>query len=147
MMRRLLSSLIPHPSSLFFAIALVASSAQALDVPPPPNTYVTDKAAVLSETDAHALNEKLASFEQRSGAQFIIYTFPTLDAEALEDFTIRCAELCGLWHGHMFQTGQVVSAPQFASWIALQRHAEAANLKYLPPYARDYFPDPTRRAG
>src|SRR5207248_9377413 len=41
---------------------------------------------------AHAINEKLAAFEQRSGAQFIIYTFPTLDNEALEDFTIRCAE-------------------------------------------------------
>src|SRR5947207_14145777 len=92
MMRRLLSSLIPHPSSLFFAIALVASSAQALDVPPPPNTYVTDKASVLSESDAHALNEKLAAFEQRSGAQFIIYTFPALVDEALEDFTICCAE-------------------------------------------------------
>src|SRR5205085_2967230 len=65
----------------------------------------------------------------------------------LGNFSIRCSELCGLWHGHMFQTGQVVSAPQFASWIAQQRHAEAANLKYLPPYARDYFPDPTRRAG
>src|SRR2546430_1002277 len=92
MMRRLLSSLIPHPSSLFLAIALVAASVLALDVPPPPNTYVTDKASVLSESDAHALNEKLASFEQRSGAQFIIYTFPTLGDEALEDFTIRCAE-------------------------------------------------------
>ena len=65
----------------------------------------------------------------------------------LGNFSIRCSELCRLWHGHMFQTGQVVSAPQFASWIAQQRHAEAANLKYLPPYARDYFPDPTRRAG
>ena len=65
----------------------------------------------------------------------------------LGNFSIRCSELCGLWHGHMFQTGQVVRAPQFASWIAQQRHAEAANLKYLPPYARDYFPDPTRRAG
>ena len=65
----------------------------------------------------------------------------------LGSFNIRCAELCGLWHGHMFQTGQVVSPPQFASWIAQQRRAEAANLKYLPPYARDYFPEPLRRAG
>ena len=71
---------------------LVAAAALALDVPPPPTTYVTDKAGVLSESDAHALNEKLAAFEKRSGAQFIIYVFPTLDGEALEDFTIRCAE-------------------------------------------------------
>jgi cytochrome c oxidase subunit 2 len=65
----------------------------------------------------------------------------------LGNFSIRCSELCGLWHGHMFQTGQVVSPPQFASWIEQQRRAEAANLKYLPPYARSYFPEPLRRAG
>jgi uncharacterized protein len=73
-------------------LLFAAAAALALEIPPPPTTYVTDKAGVLSESDAHALNEKLAAFEQRSGAQFIIYTFPTLDDEALEDFTIRCAE-------------------------------------------------------
>ncbi len=31
------------------------------------------------------------------------------------DFQIRCAELCGLWHGYMFDTGQVVDAAQFDS--------------------------------
>ena len=71
---------------------LLAASAAALDIPPPPTTYVNDKASILSESDARALNEKLAAFEQRSGAQFIIYIFPTLDSEALEDFTVRCAE-------------------------------------------------------
>ena len=39
----------------------------------------------------------------------------------LGTFSIRCAELCGLWHGHMFQTGQVVTAPQFTAWIAPQK--------------------------
>jgi uncharacterized protein len=88
------SSFIVHRSSFLLAVvaALLAASAIALDIPAPPTTYVTDTAHVLSEADAHALNEKLAAFEQRSGAQFIIYTFPTLDDEALEDFTIRCAE-------------------------------------------------------
>src|SRR5213593_2362799 len=92
MMRRLISSLIPHPSSLLLAFIALATPVLALEVPPPPTTFVTDKASVLSESDAHALNEKLAAFEQRSGAQFIIYIFPTLGDEALEDFTIRCAE-------------------------------------------------------
>ena len=87
------SSFIVHRSSLVLAaLLLLASSARALDVPPPPTRYVTDSAGVLTESDAHALNEKLAAFEQSSGAQFIIYTFPTLGDEALEDFTIRCAE-------------------------------------------------------
>ena len=87
------SSSIVHRSSLVLAlIAFFAVSARALDVPPPPTRFVTDTAGVLSESDAHALNEKLAAFEQSSGAQFIIYIFPTLGDEALEDFTIRCAE-------------------------------------------------------
>ena len=88
------SSFILHRSSLFIAllIVLAATTAFALDVPPPPSTFVTDKAGILDESSAHALNEKLAAFEQRSGAQFIIYIFPTLGDEVLEDFTIRCAE-------------------------------------------------------
>jgi cytochrome c oxidase subunit 2 len=62
-------------------------------------------------------------------------------------FSIRCAELCGLWHGHMFQTGHVVSKADFAAWLVQQAKAEHLNLKYLPPYATHYFPDPLRRAG
>ena len=65
----------------------------------------------------------------------------------LGNFSIRCAELCGLWHGHMFQTGQVVSDAAFAKWIAAERHGEALNLKYLPSYAPSYYPEPLRRAG
>jgi cytochrome c oxidase subunit II len=62
-------------------------------------------------------------------------------------FSIRCAELCGLWHGHMFQTGKVVGGDAFTSWIAAEQRAEALNQKYLPPYSRHYFPEPLRRAG
>ncbi len=92
---RIRSSFIVHRSSLVavcFALLAAATRLFALDVPPPPNTYYTDKAALLDQAAAEALNAKLASFEQASGAQFIIYVFPALDNEALEDFTIRCAE-------------------------------------------------------
>jgi cytochrome c oxidase subunit 2 len=77
------------------------------------------------------------------GVDNIVFVHP----RKLGSFSIRCAELCGLWHGHMFQTGQVVSTSQFASWIAGQQKAEALNLKYLPPYGGTYYPEPTRRAG
>jgi uncharacterized protein len=87
------SSLIVHRSSLVLAAALLLSTAAfALDVPPPPTTFYTDQAALLDASQAKALNDKLAQFEQTSGAQFIIYAFPTLGGEVLEDFTIRCAE-------------------------------------------------------
>ena len=62
-------------------------------------------------------------------------------------FQIRCAELCGLWHGYMFDTGRVVDESQFSSWIAQQQHAFSAIAKYLPPYALTYAPDPQVRAG
>lgn len=62
-------------------------------------------------------------------------------------FDIHCAELCGLWHGYMFNTGQVVGQSQFATWIKQQQAAFAPVTKYLPPYATTYQPDPQRRAG
>jgi cytochrome c oxidase subunit II len=62
-------------------------------------------------------------------------------------FSIRCAELCGLWHGHMYQTGHVVSRGAFTGWIAAQQAAERLNEKYLPGYSSFYYPDPLRRAG
>jgi cytochrome c oxidase subunit II len=62
-------------------------------------------------------------------------------------FNIRCAELCGVWHGYMFDTGHVVTKAQFAAWIATQRLKYAPATKLLPPYSKSYFPDPQRRGG
>lgn len=79
--------------SFILLVALfVAGPLLALDVPPPPTQWFTDQASLLNSSDAAALNQKLAAFEQRSGAQFIIYVFRSLEGEAVEDFTIRCAE-------------------------------------------------------
>jgi cytochrome c oxidase subunit II len=68
-------------------------------------------------------------------------------AKTTGDFQIRCAELCGLWHGYMFDTGHVVDAARFGTWIAAQREQFTAVQKYLPPYAVTYKPDPQARAG
>ncbi len=62
-------------------------------------------------------------------------------------FQIQCAELCGLWHGYMFDHGRVVPDDQFVAWIAKQQQIYYAIAKYVPPYATRYFPDPQRRAG
>jgi cytochrome c oxidase subunit 2 len=78
-----------------------------------------------------------------AGADNIVFLHPRHTGS----FSIRCAELCGLWHGHMFQTGEVVSRDQFTAWIKQQVAAGRLNHKYLPPYDRAYFPEPTRRAG
>jgi cytochrome c oxidase subunit 2 len=62
-------------------------------------------------------------------------------------FDIHCAELCGVWHGYMFDTGRVVRSAQFASWIAQRRQQFAPSAKSLAPYSKTYFPDPQRRGG
>jgi cytochrome c oxidase subunit II len=62
-------------------------------------------------------------------------------------FNVRCAELCGVWHGYMFATGRVVPKAQFASWIAQQRILFAPATKQLGPYQLTYNPEPTRRGG
>jgi cytochrome c oxidase subunit 2 len=62
-------------------------------------------------------------------------------------FDVRCVELCGVWHGYMFDKASVVSDSDFASWIAQQRQIDAPILKSLPPYSKTYFPDPQRRGG
>ncbi|MDQ2812226.1 MAG: cytochrome c oxidase subunit II [Actinomycetota bacterium] len=59
-------------------------------------------------------------------------------------FTVRCAELCGLWHGEMYNYGKVVSVAAFQAW-AQQTQTQLASLtKELPPYAMTY--DPTNIA-
>ena len=57
-------------------------------------------------------------------------------------FTVRCNELCGLWHGAMFNYGRVVTPAAFQAWArGLQaREARIGLLRDLPPYALTYDP-------
>ena len=59
----------------------------------------------------------------------------------LGQFTVRCDELCGLWHGAMYNTGNVITKSAFDSWASQTRSALAANTKLLPPFAYTYVPD------
>lgn len=61
-------------------------------------------------------------------------------------FVVRCYELCGLWHGHMFVKGHVLSQSGFAAWIARVQKRNAFGTHQLPPYAKVYYPMPPRRA-
>jgi cytochrome c oxidase subunit 2 len=77
------------------------------------------------------------------GVDNVVYVRPT----KVQSFSIRCAELCGLFHGHMFQTGQVVNDSQFQAWIRQQQRVYAPATKNLNPYHPSYLPAPERRAG
>jgi cytochrome c oxidase subunit 2 len=57
-------------------------------------------------------------------------------------FTVRCNELCGIWHGAMFDTGHVVTPAAFQVWArGLQaREQKLGILADLPPFALTYDP-------
>ena len=59
----------------------------------------------------------------------------------LGSFTVRCAELCGLWHGAMYNNGAVVPPQQFESWAKATAFQLRKNTKLLPAYALTYTPD------
>jgi len=71
------------------------------------------------------------------GQNNVAFTTP----KQLGTFTVRCAELCGIWHGAMYNTGTVVSPTDFETWATTTEQQLAANTKLLPPYATSYIPD------
>jgi cytochrome c oxidase subunit 2 len=57
-------------------------------------------------------------------------------------FTVRCSELCGIWHGAMFDSGRVVTTGAFLAWATRTQTVERRQgvLAALPPYALAYDP-------
>ncbi len=62
-------------------------------------------------------------------------------------FTVRCSELCGIWHGSMYNYGNVVPQQKFLQWAQSTEAANAANTKNLPPFAWTYVPDANGASG
>ncbi len=54
---------------------------------------------------------------------------------------VRCAELCGLWHGAMFTDGKVVPSAAFEAWARSTQAQLAAVTKTLPRFALIYTPN------
>lgn len=77
------------------------------------------------------------------GVDNVVFVKPTKE----QTFELRCSELCGIWHGAMFDHGHVVSQAAFETWISEQQSKYAAATKVLPPYRKTYLPEPLRRGG
>ena len=62
--------------------------------------------------------------------------------QQLGSFAVRCNELCGIWHGAMFNYGRVVTPAAFQVWArSMQlREARLGVLAALPPYRLTYNP-------
>ncbi|MBN2157774.1 MAG: TPM domain-containing protein [Spirochaetes bacterium] len=71
--------------------AVVAIPALALDVPALTGR-VNDYAGMISPGTVGSLEAKLAEFERQESTQIVILTIPSLEGDALEDFSIRVAE-------------------------------------------------------
>lgn len=63
-------------------------------------------------------------------------------AKKLGSVTVRCNELCGIWHGAMYNYGHVVPQAGFQSWARAVQAKEQANgiIAALPPYTLTYDP-------
>jgi cytochrome c oxidase subunit II len=62
--------------------------------------------------------------------------------QQLGRFVVRCNELCGIWHGAMFDYGRIVTPTDFQAWArGMQaREARIGLLRDLPRYALTYDP-------
>jgi len=77
------------------------------------------------------------------GVNNVAYTTPT----TVGDFQVRCAELCGIWHGSMYDTGEVLTDSNFMAWTVSERLKLASVTKLLPPYALTYDPTVVNNMG
>lgn len=93
MMRALLAALLLaglSPGSLL---------AQALQPVPPLQSRVTDLTGTLTAAQQAELEDSLAAFEQRKGAQVVLLIVPTTQPEALEQYSIRVVDAWELGRG------------------------------------------------
>jgi cytochrome c oxidase subunit 2 len=56
-------------------------------------------------------------------------------------FIVRCAELCGLWHGAMYTNGLVLTKTGFENWATSTESKQAPATALLPKFAWTYTPD------
>jgi cytochrome c oxidase subunit 2 len=72
------------------------------------------------------------------GVDNVAYTVPG----QLGTFRVQCNELCGLWHGAMFNYGHIVTPAAFSAWAHKMQAKESSIgiLAELPPYALTYDP-------
>ena len=62
--------------------------------------------------------------------------------QALGSFVVRCSELCGIWHGAMYNYGLVETQSAFRAWASGVQAKEQSDgvLAALPPFALTYDP-------
>ena len=78
--------------SLAVTVFFFATPAHAFDIPSRPDGDVTDRAEVISEGAQQKLERTLYQYEQQSGIQIVVATFPSIENGSLEEISVRLAE-------------------------------------------------------
>ena len=104
----------------------------------PVNTPITFHVTSLDVIHSFWAYQLGVKADANPGVDNVAYT----TAKALGSVTVRCNELCGLWHGAMFNYGRVESQTTFQSWASGVQSKEQSDglLAALPPYALTYDP-------
>ncbi len=69
------------------------------------------------------------------------------ETKQLGTFMVRCSELCGIWHGSMYDSGHVLTPSAFENWASTTEQQLASNTANLPPMAWTYVPDANGASG
>jgi uncharacterized protein len=80
---------------IIICIVFIAQGLVALEVPPL-RGRINDNAGFLSSQQKAQLESDLRQLEERTSAQLVLLTIPSLQGEALEDYSMRVAESWGL---------------------------------------------------
>ena len=81
----------------FFGATILAPDAAALEVPPKPTDIpIVDQTGTLSDEQKRTLAEKIAIERQKSGNQIAVVMVPTLENEALENYSLKIAREWGI---------------------------------------------------
>jgi cytochrome c oxidase subunit II len=102
----------------------------------PDNTWVQFNVTSIDVIHSFWAYQLGVKADANPGVNNVAYTKPV----QLGTFVVRCAELCGLWHGAMFNYGTVVTPAQFQAWASKTETQLADITKLLPPYATTYDP-------
>jgi uncharacterized protein len=76
---------------ILFLCLVVASVSHAINVPEKPLRYIVDLAGIIDDATENRLNGYLQELEQKTTAQLVVLTIPSLEGESIEDFSITIA--------------------------------------------------------
>ena len=80
---------------LLLCCCLPVAYASAIQLPAQPSHYVVDQAGLVDPATEQKINGYLQELEQKTTAQMVVLTIPSLEGESLEDFSLHVAH--DLW--------------------------------------------------